>query len=552
MDIYVTPPINSYEEHILPDTIISDEYLSETINIKGSPGEIVPATFTIKSNEDKSIVVSEPDLQGIPVDIRVVKCWYQAGHELSGATIDTIELLPELLIKDDSLIALDIGNQNNYVKRTDGTYLMISERTYEWNPASPTIDEFPVQDSDTLQPIDLVAGENKQLWITVKIPSDAVPGTYSGVISIGTEAQVTISLTVLPIVFFTPSIETSLYYSARLDNGYPEGKMGNSPRSEQQMLAEFINMKEHGNINPTCYQSYTDLTLLGRCMELRQEAGLDNTNFYWLGLRLSSFGDNYTALQSKYLEMKDFLSNYGVENIYIYGPDEQDMNNPTTRARIDALHEVGGRLFNAQNKTKAPDIADVLDLCVLSGTVDDTYYADLYHSFGHKLYSYANPQVGLEKPETYRKNYGLYLWQRDFDGGMDFAYHYGPGNLWNDWDWIYDCYPPECDPERHRRYKQHVFAYPTLNGVVDTLQWEGFREGSTDLKYLFTLLHVVAIAKEKGKDTTDAEQFVSNLKTAVLSTLDMHQVRDDLINYILTLKSNATIDDTKTFQIAIA
>ncbi len=33
-----------------------------------------------------------------------------------------------------------------------------------------------------------------------------------------------------------------------------------------------------------------------------------------------------------------------------------------------------------------------------------------------------------------------------------------------------------------------MFAYPVSNGVIDTVQWEGFREGVDDICYLSTLL----------------------------------------------------------------
>ena len=46
-----------------------------------------------------------------------------------------------------------------------------------------------------------------------------------------------------------------------------------------------------------------------------------------------------------------------------------------------------------------------------------------------------------------------------------------------------------------RTYRDHVFAYPTLNGVIDTIQWEGFREAVDDVRYLTTLCARIAKAK---------------------------------------------------------
>ena len=38
-------------------------------------------------------------------------------------------------------------------------------------------------------------------------------------------------------------------------------------------------------------------------------------------------------------------------------------------------------------------------------------------------------------------------------------------------------------------------AYPTVNGVIPTIQWEGYREGYDDLRYLATLANLIEKAK---------------------------------------------------------
>jgi hypothetical protein len=57
---------------------------------------------------------------------------------------------------------------------------------------------------------------------------------------------------------------------------------------------------------------------------------------------------------------------------------------------------------------------------------------------------------------------------------MPYAYQHGFGNIWNDFD--------------HPEFRDHVFAYPTTNGLVSTVQWEGFRSAVDDVRYLSTLL----------------------------------------------------------------
>ena len=120
-----------------------------------------------------------------------------------------------------------------------------------------------------------------------------------------------------------------------------------------------------------------------------------------------------------------------------------------------------------------------------------------WHRVGSKIFSYSNPQVGVEEPLLYRYNYGLALWKANYDGAMTFAYQWAYGHIWNDFD--------------SERFRDHCFAYPTTNGVVGTLQWEGFREGVDDVRYVTTLEKAI---EEAGDTVTanEAKQGLNDLK----------------------------------------
>jgi hypothetical protein len=127
----------------------------------------------------------------------------------------------------------------------------------------------------------------------------------------------------------------------------------------------------------------------------------------------------------------------------------------------------------------------------------------------------------LELPETYRRNYGLLLWQAGYDGSFDFAYNCGFDDPYND-----------CD---HVVWKDHMMAYPTKSSVIDTIQWEGWREGVDDCRYLATLEYWQAKVEKAGntKLASEVESELTKLKnggTAVLSNMD--SVRDKLIRLI--------------------
>jgi hypothetical protein len=242
-------------------------------------------------------------------------------------------------------------------------------------------------------------------------------------------------------------------------------------------------------------------------------------------------------LKNDVIGLKKIIEPYNVSELYVYAPDEQSLDNLKNRAQIKAVHEAGGRVFDAQINT-SDTVADILDLAVTSGE-PNPQLAHQYHNYSHKIFSYSNPQVGEEKPETYRRNYGLLLWQKDYDGAMDFAYQWGVKNIWDDFD----------DPI----YRNHVFAYPTVNGVIDTIQYEGFREGVDDIRYLTTLFEAIRKAKLEGQNTTDIEKWLANLKSSNLDKQDLDVVRATMINHILFLENlnypNLSTSHSETIQL---
>ena len=225
----------------------------------------------------------------------------------------------------------------------------------------------------------------------------------------------------------------------------------------------------------------------------------------------------------------------GAENYYIYGVDEQDLNTSEHRARIEAAHDAGAKVFCAEYETDAKySAADVLDLLVAGGAPDPSLAA-LYHSYGHRIFSYDNLQAGVEAPQTYRRNYGLLLWQNDYDGAMDFAYYWAFNNTWNDFD---------CLEWDHMYYRDHNFVYPTVSGVIDTVQWEGFREGVDDVRYLSTLLDRVEYSKSLGMNVSSVEAWISDLKETNLSQTDLDGVRGEMAAHILSLPEPTTTTTT--------
>lgn len=90
------------------------------------------------------------------------------------------------------------------------------------------------------------------------------------------------------------------------------------------------------------------------------------------------------------------------------------------------------------------------------------------HAKGYKVWVYGRPIVGEEAPTTYRRNYGLMMWKQGEDGAYPYTYQ---ANQLADNQSLYDDFNSPYG-------RVMAFTYPTMNGVLDTVQWEGFRESN--------------------------------------------------------------------------
>ena len=97
----------------------------------------------------------------------------------------------------------------------------------------------------------------------------------------------------------------------------------------------------------------------------------------------------------------------------------------------------------------------------------------------------------------------------------------------------------------HPKYRDHNLTYPTADGVIDTLAWEGFREAVDDVRYLTTLEKLLSNVSTNSTPAADqARSFLSTLKTTVLSKqthsgkynlsmdIDLDAVRDQVVRHI--------------------
>jgi len=498
------------------------------IEITATPGEYESATFAIyavDALEGVELAISDlrsdaNTLEAGTLDPWVVKCWYQAG--LGIGDVGERILVPELLLKDASLVRVDYAQQRNYVRAEAGSdrYIDVS------GPDSSELSALRPKDADTLQPLNIGARRLQQFWLTAHIPDDAAPGTYSGTVTVtaegGMSAELPVRLRVLPFTLDDPALEYSIYYRGRLtETG--EGSISSEAKSEEQFLAEMRDMVAHGVTNPTIYQRM-DETLLPRVFELREEAGMNGSRIYSLGIGTGApkTEEALASLREGVVTWREFIEGRGYETLYVYGIDEASGEElQAERDAFRAVHEAGAKVFVACYKDWFDLVGDVLDLPVWSGAPLAEEAAKT-HSVGGRIFNYGHPQCGVEEPETYRRNFGLLLWSVDYDGAMDYAYQHSFGHGWNDFD--------------SDRYRDHNMTYETVDGVLDTVEWEGFREAVDDVRYLTTLQAAIDEAEAAGGARARKARAAREWLTGIDPQGDLDTIRAGIIARIITLQ----------------
>ena len=498
--------------------------IGEKLACSGCRDEYESVSLAAFAFEDlKQVRVSASDLGGpagtIPaeaVDIHVVKCWYQAAKEIWSRTKAKL-LVPELLLKDDRLVRVDLEKKENYLRSTaeDGTetYLLCS------GPTSENLEGVRPLDATELLPVDIPARTLKQFWLTVHIPADAAAGLYRGEVALAWEGgarTIPLEVTVHPFGLLPSRLVYSIYYRAKLSqDGQPT--IGSEYKSEEQYLAELKDFKAHGVLYPTNYHKY-DEAKLRRILEMRREAGLPTDRFYNLGCGTGSptTEAELVALARDVKTWIEFCRPFGYEQVYFYGIDEaRGERLEAQRNAWRAVQDAGGKTFVACYYKTFEAMGDRLNCAVLAGRPDPDE-AKKWHSVGSHAFCYAYPQVGNEEPETYRRHFGLVLWKAGFDGAMDYAYQHGFAHVWNDYD--------------HDHYRDHNFTYPTVHGVVGTVQWDGFREAVDDVRYVTTLEHAIEHAPDAKAAV--AEEARAWLDTLDPDTADLYAARVQMVEFI--------------------
>jgi len=504
---------------VLPQTVdlpVTDS--AGRMRLMACPGEITSAGLVLWTPDElKGALPTASDLSGpaevipaVNIDFKWVKCWHQgstAPHWWQRSLKKA--LIPELLLNDDDLVRVDRGKERTLLRLSfpeGDRHADISEPapwTEKHQYSGRSIAEFPVRDSARLRPADLPAGENKQVWLTIKVPDATPAGRYAGTVRVEAGerklAEITMDIDVLPWRLPAPRTHYDssreytggIYYWGRLD---PEGTGrvgGYFWKNERQLRAELRLMRAHNITAPAL--AGLDITAeepyLRRHLAILREEGFGGTLYLASSGTLLTGGqpttkpDDLEALRARVRRVLGLAKEYGFTKVYFYGVDEAGPD--LVRQLVPSyklVPEEGGEVMQSGCPGMVSLAGPVLGVFNASHPAAHGEVA-AYHSHGTRVFNYGNPQAVCEDPEMWRRNYGLYNWRHDLDGACTYCFSESTNCSWNDFD---------------HPLREMSAAYPTMDGVVGTLQLAGFREALNDVRYATKLRLVIEEVERTG------------------------------------------------------
>ncbi len=507
----------------------SDAVEIQTLKSRAAKGEFESASFLLHPSRDmKKVDVVPSELAGeggarLPasiVDVKSVKVWYQPKGSWTKYRVGIRwepEPLPDMLLYDNDLVRVDESKTNkvNYLRIGRPGHYRYVDMTERKIGGSFADDLEEVADAKKFVPFDVGEGRYQQYWITYAVPRDAKEGLYRGRLLFrenGKDAgSLPVELLVYPFELPTPRThyDSSREYTVSIMGTPTLGSCLAGSKdlamAEEKARNSFRELYNHNIRHPSLpVPSSTDPDDISwRNLLMMRQAGFPLDFFFgggsapWAWLDPYGHGncdiDKDRELYERYLKghrayVKAELENcekfLGHRNMYFVGADEAA---PWTNRRQlpfwRIVKDFGGKCFSTSGTWA--DMNWALDGNDSPATI--TYKeAAHWHAAGGRMYSYAALFLGPECPQIWRRNKGLRFYYADYDGLNEYCWKCG-SNKWNDFQYF-----PGV-------YRQFGNAFPTIDGYIGTVAFEGLREGIDDIRYL-SLLRLRAEAAIASKD----------------------------------------------------
>lgn len=401
------------------------------------------------------------------IKVRTVRNWWQAGKRVMKDIIPAYT--PELLLHDD----------NQSIQCT-GTA-----------PKPCAGAQFPSDPATIVTYTTVRAHTSRQFAVTLDVPAGTPAGTYTGTITVTTTS---LGYKTLPIEVVVHDFELPVLNKLAILYNHSQFDIVNTSDlyvTQAMYAAQLKNMREHGVNGILHYGTSATYPSLAAAE----------------GMWFASYTNEGTSSAATLLNQ---LAQYGY-GPFLYGVDEPDYVRPDWGrnavpehlAKSKRIHAAQGEVIVAVSKEWADNLNDSgffpytdvlgrtytfaeakLDVpnvnVEFTGPITASYFTGLLNggprSGYPELYYW---QMDREDPRINRFYAGYHLWLTNLDGVFPYVYQKVLNDTYNDFD-------QASGSERDLNV-----VYPSLEGGIDTIQWEAFRTGLDDHRLLqqWQLLH---------------------------------------------------------------
>jgi hypothetical protein len=118
----------------------------------------------------------------------------------------------------------------------------------------------------------------------------------------------------------------------------------------------------------------------------------------------------------------------------------------------------------------------------------------------------------------------MWTYKANYDATYNYIFYEGPPNIWND----------NSIAEEFRNFN---LVYPTKTDLIDTIAWEGYREGIDDIRYATKLKQLAADAIASGQQdrVTAANNALTWLEAVDERSINQDLLRLEVIRHILRM-----------------
>ena len=459
----------------------------------GTPGETVAFSVSVRSaNGTAELKVRASGLTGDSttidaggIEAYVVKSWDVSGVGVYQSARMTVG---ELLLKDDRA-PLDDGYLEHPRQGAGSASPLWLYRAPDVRLAGE------VRTS-------LSAGEPKQFWLSVKIPVDAPAACYTGALEFETSVadceRLPVELEVLPFTLLEAPQDLLLWYRGSIDP--QQAQFYVPPELFRRHLQDIY---EHGFRSISIGEK--ERTMAQQAIDMAEEVGFDR-NIVFRQIPFNAEALRFTKLRPVYLLSDEIdaqwlrsgnLSDAAVAAHRGHGV-YCDILKWVSMATLVG-HDFVRRFENDKDIGHRPAIVSL----AITGNRD--FFARNESFAGSLKYYYWYSH--MEKPNLHRVLSGVYLWKTGADGIAPYCYQHAPAFPFSPFD-DFDAWEPLV---RVGKFRDQMTVYPAMSGVIPTVQWEGMREGITDLRYLTTLDYALGLAgrvdpRRSGSPAGDARR----------------------------------------------